>query len=168
MTADDIPAVAEIRVRGWQAAYAGIVPGSYLDAMDPAQDADRRRQALAAGSGGRVRNLVAEDADGTVTGWAAFGPYRGLPDGTRDGELYALYVRPERIGTGLGSALTAAVLADSARLGRARLLLWVLEANARARRFYTAAGFAPDGAHTSDTYDGVEVREMRYVRELGG
>ncbi len=77
-------------------------------------------------------------------------------------------MRPERIGHGIGRALTAEVVRRSAELGRERLALWVLAGNARARRFYAAAGFTPDGGETSDTYDGVPLREVRYVRDLGG
>lgn len=33
MTVDDCESVAKVRVRGWQAAYAGLMPQSYLDAM---------------------------------------------------------------------------------------------------------------------------------------
>ncbi|MEU9228992.1 hypothetical protein AB0D40_32085 [Streptomyces massasporeus] len=40
----DIEAVSTIRVRGWQAAYAGIVPQTYLDAMTAEGDAGQRRQ----------------------------------------------------------------------------------------------------------------------------
>jgi ribosomal protein S18 acetylase RimI-like enzyme len=168
MTEDDVPAVSAIRVRGWQAAYAGIVPRSYLEAMDVAEDTARRREFLVLAAG-RVRNLVAVEAEPgageQVVGWACFGPYRGEPDSSPTGELYALYVRPDRIGAGAGRALTAAVIERTARLGRRRLLLWVLADNARARRFYASAGFAPDGAETTDSYDGVELREVRYARD---
>src|SRR4051812_40168860 len=169
MNEDDVPAVSAIRVGGGQTAYAGIVPQAYLDGMDVAEDAAGRREALAR-STGRVRNLVAVETGGPagerVVGWAAFGPYRGEPDATPDGELYALYLRSDRIGTGAGRALTAAVVGRSAGLGRRRLLLWVLADNSRARRFYERAGFVPDGAETSEFYDGVPLTEVRYVREL--
>ena len=50
--------------------------------------------------------------------------------------------------------------------GYACITLWVLEANARARRFYQRAGFAPDGArHVLDDLGGVT--EIRYRRALG-
>ncbi|WP_328471017.1 GNAT family N-acetyltransferase [Streptomyces sp. NBC_00448] len=169
MTEPDVPAVSAIRVRGWQHAYAGMVPQSHLDAMDPADDAARRREWFVR-SAGRVHNLVAEEAaaDGTgpVIGWAAFGPYRGEDTGATTGELYALYVRPDRIGTGAGRALTAEVVRRSAELGRTRLALWVLTDNVRARRFYAAAGFSPDGATMTELYDGVPVEETRYTRSL--
>lgn len=227
----DVPAVSELRVRGWQWAYAGIVPDGYLAAMDPEQDAARRRE-LFATSRGRSRNLLAVVRDGLapgantasdfagdasapggsatgggatagpaaaarvaaggdtgartdagpeagqaagagggvperVVGWAAFGPYRGEQDGTADGELYALYLRPEWAGRGIGRALMSEVVRQAAAQGRERLLLWVLADNTRARRFYAAAGFTPDGTEATDTFDGVPLRELRYARDLG-
>lgn len=168
MTDADVPAVSAIRVRGWQTAYAGIVPQGYLDAMDIAEDTARRREFLAEARG-RVRNLVAVDepaGTGQLVGWAAFGPYRGEQEGAADGELYALYVRSDRIGTGAGRALITAVIAEATREGRSRLLLWVLADNARARRFYAAAGFVPDGAETVDDICGAPLREIRYARGL--
>ena len=160
----DVPAVSRIRVRGWQWAYAGIVPQGFLDAMDAEQDAVRRRAFLAEARG-RVANLVAVEG-GEPVGWAAFGPYRGEPGTADDGELYALYVLPEHVGSGVGRALMAEVLRRSAAGGRAHLRLWVLADNARARRFYAAAGFRPDGAETVDDYQGTPLREVRYARAL--
>ncbi|HEY5832522.1 GNAT family N-acetyltransferase [Streptomyces sp.] len=166
MTEADVEAVSAIRVRGWQSAYTGIVPQSTLDAMDVAEDASRRREFLAKAAG-RVHNLVAVRGE-TVVGWAAFGPYRAeqgdVPPGA--GELYALYVRSDLIGTGIGRALTRAVVEHGPVLGWRRLLLWVLADNTGARRFYTRAGFTPDGAETTDDYDGVALREVRYGRDL--
>lgn len=167
MTEADVPDVSAIRVRGWRSAYAGIVPQGCLDAMDEAEDTAMRRDMLAR-TAGRVHNLVAVAEDGGTVGWAAFGPCRGEAYDTATGELYALYLRPERIGAGIGRALTAEVISRSAEAGRTRLVLWVLADNARARRFYAAAGFAPDGAEMTDTYGGVPLRELRYVRDLGG
>jgi ribosomal protein S18 acetylase RimI-like enzyme len=162
MTEADIDTVATIRVRGWQAAYAGIVPPAHLDAMSVEEDAARRRGFFAR-STGRVENLVAVDGD-TVTGWAAHGPYRGDDATPTDGELYALYVRPGLIGTGIGRALTDAALASAAARGFTRMRLWVLADNARARRFYEQAGFAPDGASQEEEYDGTLLTEVRYAR----
>jgi RimJ/RimL family protein N-acetyltransferase len=46
--------------------------------------------------------------------------------------------------------------------------LWVLRDNTGARRFYERAGFAADGAEEPFEVDGVEVPEVRYVRDLAG
>jgi GNAT superfamily N-acetyltransferase len=165
MTEADVEAVSAIRVRGWQSAYVGIVPQRYLDGLDVARDAAGRREFFAR-SAGRVHNLVAVAEDGTLVGWASLGPHRGEDDIPGAGELYALYARPDRVGTGVGRALISAVLARAGELGWRRVLLWVLADNARARRFYALAGFAPDGAETVDDCDGVPLREVRYGRDL--
>ncbi|MEU4133413.1 GNAT family N-acetyltransferase [Streptomyces wuyuanensis] len=161
----DCEAVAAVRVDGWRYAYAGLMPRSYLDALDVAEDAGRRRAHLAAAGGAGVVHLVAEH-DGEVAGWGCYGPYREQGATTADGEVYALYVRPERIGTGVGRALMDALLAQAEADGRPALLLWVLKENARARRFYEKAGFLPDGAEEPFEVAGVPVPEVRYGRRL--
>ncbi|MEV8225468.1 GNAT family N-acetyltransferase [Streptomyces sp. NPDC079167] len=164
MTLDDCSAVAEIRVRGWRWAYAGLIPQPYLDAMDAGQDAEHRRALLMA-DGGPV-NLVAGAPDATVTGWACYGPCRTESALPGSGELYALYVHPDRIGTGTGRALLAEVTARARADGFAGMSLWVLKENTRARRFYERAGFRPDGAEVASDTGGALVPEVRYVRSL--
>ncbi|MER7759631.1 GNAT family N-acetyltransferase [Streptomyces sp. NPDC097619] len=166
MTAADVPEVAEIRVRGWRHAYAGLVPASYLAALRP-EDTARRTLDRLADPTRTGTDLVAVSADGTVLGWTAYGPD---PDPDPDPDppagsayvLHALYVRPDLIGTGLGRALLTAV--HDALPPAATVTLWVLRDNARARRFYARAGYAPDGTEDSDLYDGTPVPELRYRR----
>ncbi|HZF88181.1 MAG TPA: GNAT family N-acetyltransferase [Streptomyces sp.] len=164
MTPADCDRVAEIRVGGWRTAYRELVPRSYLDAMDPARDADRHRARLAQGPG-PARDLVAEQ-DGHVVGWACHGPYRDGETYTEDAELYAIYVDPGRYGGGIGRALLAESAGRCAAAGHPRMLLWVLRENAPARRFYERAGFRPDGTEEPFEADGVAVPEVRYVRRL--
>ncbi|MEU5657005.1 GNAT family N-acetyltransferase [Streptomyces sp. NPDC047737] len=164
MALDDCAAVAEIRVRGWQTAYAGVIPQAYLDAMDAAQDAERRRAQLTAG--GRTVHLVAEAPDATVTGWACHGPCRDQPGLPGRGELYAIYVHPSRTGRGTGRALLAEASTRASADGFGELALWVLKENAGARRFYEREGFLPDGAEEAFEAGGALVPEVRYVRGL--
>lgn len=166
MTLDDCAAVAEIRVRGWQTAYAGMIPQPYLDAMDIASDAERRRGFLTGGPAVDVVSRTAQDP--AVTGWACYGPDR---DGTgRAGrcELYAIYVHPERTGAGAGRALLAELTDRAVAAGFHEMALWVLKENWRARRFYERAGFLPDGAEEPFEVGGSVVPEVRYVRALRG
>ncbi|MEU9957982.1 GNAT family N-acetyltransferase [Streptomyces sp. NPDC050982] len=166
MALADCPRVAEIRVRGWQTAYKGMMPQAYLDGLDPAEDVGRLRARFEqAGQG--VVSLVAE-WDGDVVGWACHGPYRDGEVRTEEAELYAIYVDPDRLARGVGRALLRESLARCTAAGHGRMLLWVLQENASARRFYEKAGFAPDGAEEPFEVEGVEVPEVRYARVLGG
>lgn len=166
MVLADCPRVAEIRVRGWQTAYRGLVPQPYLDSLSVPEDADRRR-AHFANAGENVVNLVAERT-GAVVGWACHGPYRDGELLTGDTELYALYVDAACFGTGVGHALLQETRQQLAARGCERLYLWVLKDNTRARRFYERAGLVPDGTEEPFEVDGVEVPEVRYVGEAGG
>ncbi|WFB06786.1 GNAT family N-acetyltransferase [Streptomyces sp. LX-29] len=165
MVEDDVTAVAGLRVRGWQAAYSGLMPQAYLDGLSVAEDAERQREYFSRGLGVMV-NLIAESARGEPVGWACLGPSRDPDVPAGDAELYALYVRPELIGTGVGRALLTESLARARERGFPRMLLWVLRENARARRFYERAGFAPDGREQSDEVAGVDVPEVRYALRL--
>lgn len=137
----DALAVETVRLTTWRAAYQGLVPDAFLAGLEP-----RERPPLPG-----VTTLLATDPDPVAM--ASYGPCR---DEDLEGlELYALYVLPERWGTGLGHRLME--LAGDVRS------LWVLEGNARARRFYEAHGFRPDG--TSKVLDlGAPVTEVRLVR----
>ncbi|WP_406275890.1 GNAT family N-acetyltransferase [Streptomyces sp. NBC_00191] len=166
LTLEDVEAVATIRVRGWQFAYDGLMPASYLDAMSVEEDAARRREFLTKG-GGVMTNVVAEQ-DGEVVGWGCFGQSRDESQPAGVSELYAIYVLPERVSTGVGRALMDELTGRAEADGFERMLLWVLKENDRARRFYGKAGFAPDGAEERFEVAGVEVPEVRYARRLNG
>ncbi|MGQ4383877.1 GNAT family N-acetyltransferase [Streptomyces sp. SAS_270] len=166
MTVADCDRVAEIRVRGWQTAYPGLVPRSYLDAMSVTEDAERRRRHFASGDS-RIVHLVAERG-GEVIGWACHGPYRDGEVRTADAELYAIYAHPEHVGTGVGRALLRESTTRCTADGYPRMLLWVLKKNTGARRFYERAGFRPDGAEEPFEANGYAVPEVRYARAMSG
>jgi GNAT superfamily N-acetyltransferase len=154
MVAGDLDAVCELHVRAWQSAYRGIVPQAFLDGMDPAEQARRRRGRSLAGQ------HVAE-AGGEVVGWLSIGPYRddeGDAPGPGCDEVNAIYARPDQVGTGVGRALMAYALSKLDR----PVLLWVLTDNARARRFYEKAGFHLDGATHQYEVGGATLPEVRY------
>ncbi|MGK3942152.1 GNAT family N-acetyltransferase [Streptomyces sp. RP5T] len=164
MTLADCDRVSEIRIRGWQSAYRGLMPQPFLDALSVPEDAERRRARFGQG-GGSVVDLVAERA-GEILGWACHGPYREGEVRTRDAELYAIYVDARRYGSGLGHALLQESVRRCTSAGHPRMLLRVLKGNTRARHFYERHGFSADGAEDPYEVDGVAVPEVRYVRDL--
>ncbi|MFF4183733.1 GNAT family N-acetyltransferase [Streptomyces sp. NPDC001691] len=166
MTEADVEAVSALRVRGWQSAYAGIVPQPYLDAMSIEDDA-RRRKARLSDPRRQGVDLVVE-TDATAVGWVSFGPYRGeaLEPGTHVAEVFALYVHPDRLGRGAGRALLGAAHQRARAEGFGSMALWVLGDNGAARRFYERAGYTADGGEQADAYGDVVLTELRYRRPL--
>lgn len=145
-TPADALAIATVRVAGWRTAYAGLIEQAVLDAMDPVSEAARRRAEW-----GRWPIPVVAEVDGRVVGFVLTCAYRGLaeqpaqwPRDPDAGEVAALYVDPSHWGDGVGRALMGRALADLRAAGYQVARLWVLAGNARARRFYAAAGFADE------------------------
>lgn len=168
----DAEDVVRVQVRGWQTAYAGIMPGGVLAALDQqrSQRITRTRERLT--GTGPFSTIVATEQH-RVVGFAVYGPYREeqAPDSSLDhtvGEVLAIYVDPECQGRGAGRALLDAAVAELRLRGAGEVRLWVLEDNAPARRFYQRYGFAPDGARhlfrvTEPDGDPVDLPEVRYA-----
>jgi len=147
----DIEAIATIHVRAWQDAYRGQLSDDYLEGLDIAERIPQTRSMIE-GSPPEFRVWVSQD-DEDIVGFAVTGPSQDADADPKTGEVYAIYLDPSRVGTGAGRALFEHAVADLRARGYSTATLWVLESNERARRFYEAAGWATDGASTSERVD---------------
>ena len=165
-TPDDAGAIAEINVRGWRAAYRGVVSAATLEALS-VEDLQARFTGFMADPGRGSTALVALGDDGRVIGYTSFGTPRETSTDLEDaGEVYAIYVEPEAWGSGWGRALFAAAEDGLREAGFRRGFLWVLEENPRARRFYEAAGWRWDGARSDHQMECDNLPIVRYVADL--
>jgi GNAT superfamily N-acetyltransferase len=110
--------------------------------------------------------LVLEHPADGVVGVAAVGASRDPDAGRLVGELASIYVLPTHWGQGGGRLLMREAVRSLAQAEFREASLWVLETNARARRFYGAAGWLPDGGRKVDESLGVPLAEVRYRRSL--
>jgi GNAT superfamily N-acetyltransferase len=107
--------------------------------------------------------LVLEDG-GAVEGFAAVGSARD-EDVAHLGEVYAIYVHPSRWGGGLGRKLIRAAEETLRESGSSEAMLWVLEQNPRARRFYEAGGWRAAASRPIEVL-GVVAPEVQYRKRL--
>jgi ribosomal protein S18 acetylase RimI-like enzyme len=159
-TVEDARGIAEVHIRTWQEAYRHVFPAAELDGLDVGERDERWRHNLADPD---VPTFVA-DEDNAVVGFVTVGPSR---DPDCDGELYGIYVAPEAWGSGAGAALMVAGLGEL-HAHYAAAVLWVLDDNPRARRFYEKHGWSPDGATKTGRHLGVDTAEVRYRISLVG
>jgi len=162
----DAERLAEIHIASWQAAYAHLLPGEFLDGLG-AELAARTAQWsdwLSTGSPQRTVLVVVDGED--IVGFAHLGP-----SGDKDleskvvGELYSMYLDPARYRQGWGSELMAAAFDALRAAGFAEGSLWVMTENASARAFYENAGWEADGAKT-DHCLGITIPAVRYRSAL--
>jgi ribosomal protein S18 acetylase RimI-like enzyme len=107
--------------------------------------------------------VLAASTDGSVLGWVRFGDD---PDDPRNGHIYSLYVRPSAGGRGIGRRLLEHGIEQCTAASERAMTLWVFEANVRARRLYSAAGFADDGGRQVEPEYGAQ--EAHLTRPAGG
>lgn len=161
-TAADARAIAQIHVAGWRHAYAGQMPDALLASLSVDEREAQWRHWIDTPRTPEQRTWVATLDAGDVTAFANTGPERAKEPSAGVAEIYAIYVDPARIGSGLGRALFESAVDDLRTRGFVDVVLWVLDTNARARRFYEAAGMAADGGRKLATFGGVELTEVRY------
>lgn len=164
-TVGDSRAIAQTQVLSWQRAYEGLLPAAFLAGMNVAQREARWRAMLTAG---RPQVLVARH-EGEVQGFIAFGPSRDADAPAQRAEVQAFYLLPDAWSRGWGRKLWLAARAQMQAQGYASVSLWVLAGNARAIRFYAAAGFTPEaGSARALSLGGAELRELRCGQRLAG
>ena len=153
---DDAHAIAQVHAETWQQAYEHVFGTERLATVSVDARAEQWERILSAG---QTDVFVAEDDDDGIVGFVSTGDSR---DADAEVELYAIYVLPRAWGTEAGTALMRAAVAAMSARATGDAVLWVLEDNPRARRFYEREGWALDGERKEDEYLGLRVAEVRY------
>lgn len=145
--------ISNVYEQSWKYAYQGIIPESYLNSIPSGAWTDNIDE------DGR-KNIVMTENDSMIgtscickSRWEKYGNY---------GEVISLYLLPEYMGKGYGKALFERTVKELNALGFGHILLWVLEENMRARKFYERYGFIFQGECRSDNIGGKKLREVMY------
>ena len=142
----DAEAIARIRVLSWQAGYPGLVPQAVLDAMSIEENVKQTLRRMMDPEKKVADDWLAWQGDDAL-GWLGAGRCRDEDLANQEvGEVVALYALPEAWGLGVGHALMNFASGEFRRLGYRKAVVWVMEGNARAERFYERQGYVLDGA----------------------
>ena len=162
----DGPGLARVQIRSWQAAYQGRIDDAYLQGLSVEQMAREWEKVFQSDAS---FTLLAQEKDAqTIVGFVTLGPYRDR-DVSQNGllELRALYIDPDHWRKGLGKKLTRLAMEECRRRKVGYLMLWVLESNEEAQKFYLNLGFHRDGGvKVDERMEGCPLVEWRYSRSL--
>lgn len=149
---DDAPALTAVKVASWRDAYHQTFPDEFLSSLDySAQYWDRHLDGL----------VVVADQD-QVLGYCS----QAAADDEGWGEIRAIYVHPDHQRLGYGTRLLGAGLSGLQERGFERALLWVIDSNDRARRFYQEKGFVVGAPFRIEDIGGTQVTLLRYELNL--
>jgi ribosomal protein S18 acetylase RimI-like enzyme len=159
--AGDAAGIAAVHVASWKVAYRGYYPDHHLDALTMKRWLPGWKRRLEPGSDDTL--VLVADSGNEITGFSVIEP-APAPD---DFELSLLYVHPGHMRRGIGRSLLQQAEQEMRARGGATAILWVIDENARARRFYEAMGWRPDGAGKTEQVWDQDVHQVRYVKRLG-
>jgi ribosomal protein S18 acetylase RimI-like enzyme len=151
---EDARAIAQVHAETWREAYEHVFGAGRLASVSIDARLAQWERILTAGQS----DVFVAVTDGIV-GFVSTGDSR---DADAEAELFAIYVRPRAWGTGAGSALMRAGIEAMRLRASGDAVLWVLDDNPRARRFYEREGWTLDGERKEDEYLGLRVPEVRY------
>lgn len=151
---DDLFEISSVYENSWKYAYKGIIPQEYLDSIPEGRWAKSITRA-------GMNNLVVTEND-RIIGTAGFCKSRW--DKWSDfGEIVSIYFLPENIGKGYGKHLLTRCVEELKKREFNKILLWVLEDNIRARKFYEKNGFICTNEFLEDNIGGKDLREVMYM-----
>lgn len=155
---EDAEGIARVHTDSWQTSYRGILPDTVLDRIDVGQRAESRRKILRDRS---VFQLVAYDVThGDIVGFCDAGASRRhVPYA---GEVYAIYLAHRAKRHGIGQEMWERVQAWLVANDMRSMIVWVLENNDHARRFYEAMG-GRTGSRLQSRVGGYPVVELSYI-----
>jgi ribosomal protein S18 acetylase RimI-like enzyme len=164
-------AVAELHVRSWQEAYRELMPAEFLAGLDPRDRAGRYEFGGGEEGPTTLVAVVPRDRDCVegpferIAGFVTFAASRDA-DASGLGEVVALYVDPDRHEGGVGRLLMTEARRHLREGGFTEAILWVLDGNERAQRFYQREGWTPDGARREENVYGIVSNVSRFRRSL--
>lgn len=154
--------LARIHVDSWRAAYRELLPEATLQAFSYQWREECFRESLASGP----EETYVFQLNGEIVGFLTLGAARDPDlDAKRTGEIWGIYLSAHQWRTGIGREL----IGEGEKILRSRsferVVLWVLENNRRARKFFEATGFVLDGESRPVDW-GIPLRAVRYAKAL--
>lgn len=134
----DARAIAAIHVASWQKIYRGHIPDVTLDNLSISE---RELQQWHALINNKV-NIWLIEKNNDIVGSVSICPSRDTDtDPNTCGEISAIYLNPKVWHQGLGKKLCSRALTELKNMGFSEVILWVLQENELARKFYERMGF---------------------------
>lgn len=126
--------MAHIKIDGWRYTYDKIIASRYLNSLDYKSQTERYIQSFE-----DYKDLVLVAVRGEeVLGYSCFELKEKT--GKFDSELVSLYIKPNEIRRGIGTSLVKETAKELISQGKTNMIIWCLEDNLNAIRFYEKLG----------------------------
>lgn len=134
----DIPFIVDIKISGWQSAYADLIDDKYLDNLNNGRGEKIAKMEADFNSNG----FIVAELDGEVVGFCRYVTDNSFSPEIKDAdcELTAIYVRSDLKYFGIGAKMFRYVRNEFRKLGKTKMVLWCLKDNEPSKKFYSKMG----------------------------
>lgn len=137
----DEQVLAYIQTESWKAAFVDILSPEELERCINLEKAEQMYHSVLYHEGCNMAVELVNDQPHCIAAWGK----NRCDLGDAVGELICIHSLQNNWAKGYGSAMMEYVLAQLRQAGYGSVILWVFEANTRARKFYEKHGFELNG-----------------------
>lgn len=160
ITKDDLETVVRIHCDAWKDAYGGFMDEDYISRKNGTR---RAKWESILEDAPEEKHFLIRDGNIPVGMISMDRPRETVETDTY--EIFGLYILPEQMGKGYGTAAVSLAEEKIRGMGFEKISLWVLEPNKRARSFWEKRGFTPDGTEKISYYDKA-IKVLRYLKKI--
>lgn len=135
---EDLPSVVDIKIKGWQYAYKGVIDDTYLNNLS-----NERETRIAKMEKNYMTNgFIVVELNNEVVGFCRYIFDNSFSPEINDidCELCAIYVRPDLKYSGIGTKMFDYVVNEFKKNNKSKMVLWCLKSNEPSKKFYTKMG----------------------------
>ena len=157
---NDIEQIVDINIKDWKKVYKGIIDDEILDNLDRNKKIEKWRKHY------NIGNVIVAEQSGQVIGYCRYDDNAVYENTNIDSEIIAIYVDCDNLGNGVGRKLVEYVMTDLKNKRKNKMIIWCLEKNENARKFYEKMG---GKLITDEKYfekEGKKYKEVGYVLDI--
>ena len=157
---DDIETIVDINIKDWKKVYKGIIDDEILDNLDKNKKIEKMRKHY------NTENIIIAEKNKNILGYCRYNDNAVYKNSNIDSEIIAIYVDYDNLGNGVGRKLVEYVMTDLKNKRKNKMIIWCLEKNKNARRFYEKMGGKLINDEKYFEKEGKKYKEVGYVFDI--
>lgn len=157
---EDIEQIVDINIKDWKKVYKGIIDDEILDNLDRNKKIEKWKKHY------NIGNVIVAEQNGNLLGYCRYEDNTNYNNTDIDSEILAIYVDCDKLEKGVGRKLVEYVMTDLKNKNKAKMVIWCLEKNKNARRFYEKIGGKLLDDEKFFEVEGKKYKEVGYIYEM--
>ena len=156
----DIEQIVDIDIKDWKIMYRGIIDDNILKNLDRNKKIEKYKKRY------ETEKIIVAENNGTVLGFCWYDDNIENEKNGGDSEIVAIYVDCDKLGNGIGKKMMEYVMKELKNKGKRKMILWCLEENENARKFYEKMGGKLVNDEKYFEIEGQKYKEVGYIYDI--